>query len=109
MQKGLNWYIEAIYLSATIQSHPLIQAGVVYFCVIYVVSFLPYQLGSMVVKYDFENKKSENNFEWIKRDKSKSPEVLFGSELLMNNFNGPTWHLFILLNKYLWLSYRTSS
>ena len=62
MQKGLNWYTETICLSATVQSHPLIQADVVYFYVMYVVSFLPYQLESMVLKYDFENKKFENNF-----------------------------------------------
>lgn len=54
MQKGLNWYTEALYLSATTQPHPPIQADVVYFCVTDVVSFQPYHL---VLKYDFENKK----------------------------------------------------
>lgn len=62
MQKCLKWYTEAIYLSATIQSHPLLQTNVVYFCVIYILNFLPYQLEGMVLKYDFENKKFENNF-----------------------------------------------
>lgn len=45
MQNGLNWYKEAIYFSTRIQSHPLIQADMVYFCVIYQVSFLDLSAG----------------------------------------------------------------